>query len=88
MFVSEDTKSKKQRLNQVIADAESSLEETVSASLPASGFLKRLLLWVMPSRFPVAIKLAFSIGILITVGMSLLGAVIIHNQIVQKELQN
>jgi len=49
------------------------------------GIIMRLLRFILPSRFPVAIKLAFLIGILITVGMSLLGAVIIHNQI---ELMN
>jgi len=46
-----------------------------------TGVLSRKLESLLPKRFPVAIKLAFSIGILITVGMSLLGAVIIHNQI-------
>jgi len=45
------------------------------------GVIARILRIFLPTRFPVAIKLAFSIGILITVGMSLLGAVIIHNQI-------
>ena len=33
-----------------------------------------------PSRFPVAIKLAIYISLLISTGMSLLGFVIIHNQ--------
>lgn len=45
------------------------------------GLLLRFFGFFVPARFPVAIKLAFSIGVLITVGMSLLGAVIIHNQI-------
>jgi adenylate cyclase len=35
---------------------------------------------LLPTHIPVAIKLAIYIGILISVGMSLLGAVIIHNQ--------
>lgn len=57
-------------------------EKTKTNSRPASDSITtRLLKPFIPSRFPVALKLAFSIGVLITVGMSLLGAVIIHNQI-------
>ena len=53
----------------------------MSADAAHTDPFSRLLKLFIPKRFPVAIKLAFSIGVLITVGMSLLGAVIIHNQI-------
>lgn len=59
-----------------VGDHERDLDQVESM-----GFVVRALKLIIPSRFPVAIKLAFSMGILITAGMSLLGAVIIHNQI-------
>jgi len=43
-------------------------------------FLLKLTEKLMPTHIPVAIKLAVSIGIMLTLIMSLLGAVIIHNQ--------
>lgn len=44
------------------------------------GHLRRRLAGWLPVKIPVAVKLAISIGILISAGMSLLGAVIVHNQ--------
>lgn len=45
-----------------------------------TGWIRSLAKQWLPSSLPVSTKLAISIGIMITIGMSLLGAVIIHNQ--------
>ncbi len=45
----------------------------------ARALRQRATTW-LPSRIPVAVKLAISIGLLVTLGMTLLGAVVIQNQ--------
>ena len=44
------------------------------------GALRKRACLYLPARIPVAVKLAVSIGLLVTLGMSLLGAVVIQNQ--------
>ncbi len=85
MLASENSRKARQS-HQASADtrrAGSRQEEAMETPADAAhtDLFSRLLKPFIPKRFPVAIKLAFSIGVLITVGMSLLGAVIIHNQI-------
>ena len=45
-----------------------------------SGWLQSFAKRLIPNGLPVSSKLAISFGIMITIGMSLLGAVIVHNQ--------
>lgn len=54
--------------------------ETGPAPLPLPGLLLRFASRLLPDYIPVTIKLAISIGIMISVGMAILGVVVIHNQ--------
>ncbi len=50
------------------------------SSADPKGWPKSFSKLLIPPGLPVSTKLAISIGIMITIGMSLLGATIIHNQ--------